>query len=471
MRLVNLLINILLRVDKINFMCYSGYSVTALQRYSVTALQRYSVTALQRYHLLIFNTLPAPRFHGGSKRAATLYCLRHSFAERKTELKSFGLRFATKRKPLASALYQIRTRFELVFPLSSFPRRRESTHVYCLKSLFLQRGLFALCRTAVHGFSRTVPSMGRSLHRQIILSDIKYHYLHPLLSFLRKQESRSSLLRQPSSFFCPLLSFHRQLSSFLSLLSFPRRRESSMHFVSLTAIKLWVQGVCQKRHPLGARRRESRKSLLCDEVHYVKIQSGNFFMRRYAWTQKKFPFVFLLIIRTAKRCIRSNPLYKVAILVLSMVSLSAMKHIYHYMCSFLFFYQKLFLRQSLFLRQPSFPRRRESRKSLFSEKSKLYGVKGNFFVRPLISLYRGWQVKKPSSKAQTCGLPQSVSCQLTTLCQIRTRFEHGFFTCLNNKALIKKSPLPPYLKLSFLHQLLCTTLFKSNILKKGFLYA
>ncbi len=80
--------------------------------------------------------------------------------------------------------------------------------------------------------------------------------------------------------------------------------------------------------------------------------------------------------------------------------------------------------RSLFLRQLSFPRRRES--------THAYCLKSLF-------LQRG----KPSSKALDCVLPQSVSCQLTTLCQIRTRFEHGFFTCLNNKALIKKSPLPP----------------------------
>ncbi len=139
-----------------------------LQRYSVTALQRYSVTALQRYHnilvtlllktsfykgknltpelkhavyrksvsillplcvkselvlsmvfpfvmkCLLFNLIPplAPRFHGGSKRAKALYGLKHSFTERETELKSFGLRFATMHQPKATALYQIRTRFE-----------------------------------------------------------------------------------------------------------------------------------------------------------------------------------------------------------------------------------------------------------------------------------------------------------------------------------------------------------------------
>ena len=261
------------------------YIVTSLHRYIVTSLHRYIVTSLHRYHLLInLITPPAPRFHGGSKRANALYRFLFTRQVKKPSSKAqtCGLPQSISRWLLHCV--QIRTRFEHGFftcpnnkafiikspllpylklflhPLlsflrqslfqlhslflrqPSFPRRRESRNsLLCDK---VQRGLFALFRTAVHGFSRTVPSMGRSLHRQIILSDLKYHYLHQLLSFLRQ----SSLIRQ--------LSFLRQSS-------FPRRRES-------------------------------RNSLLCDKVHYVKIQSGNFFVRRFAWTQKKFPFVFLL---------------------------------------------------------------------------------------------------------------------------------------------------------------------------------
>ncbi len=318
----------------------------SLHRYIVTSLHRYIVTSLHRYNLLIFNTPPAPRLiSGGSKRANALYCfhlvskkLKIQSSDNASYFRAEGedfcgtLRLDPKNIPLplfnfklhlstvslignwvecASSIIKkstlwVRTRFEHGFSLCnvacmflfshplcvkselvlnwfshysrttlknyinylfylfyrlsflrqssflrqlsplrqpsflrlqlSFPRRQESTHVYCLKSLFLQRGLFALCRTAVRGFSRLGPSVGRSLHRQIILSDIKYHYLHPLLSLLRPL----SLLRQ--------LPFLRLQSSF------PRRRES-------------------------------RKHLLGDEVHYVK-----------------FPFVFLLTqIKTLRR--------------------------------------------------------------------------------------------------------------------------------------------------------------------------
>ncbi len=241
-----------------------------------------------------------------------------------------------------------------------------------------------------------------------------------------------------------LKNYINYLFHFFHRSSFLRKQESRMYFVSLTAIKLWVQGVCQKRHPLGARRQESRKPLLTknDKQNLRKDCMSCAGQPSMASADLFRPWV--------GACTDTQSFLK--------TKLSFLVH------------GLSFLRQSSLLRQLSFPRRRESRKSLFSEKSKLYGVKGNFFVRPLISLYRGWQVKKPSSKAQTCGLPQSVSCQLTTLCQIRTRFEHGFFTCLNNKALIKKSPLPPYLKL-FLHPLPNFALFTSSILKKGFLYA
>ncbi len=293
MRLVNLLINTLLKLDKIKLMCYIRYIVTSLHRYIVTSLHRY------RYHLLInLITPPAHSFHGGSKRAATLYCLKHSFLRQLSFLS-----------------------------LLSFPRRRESTHAYCLKSLFSQRGKPS-SKAQTCGLLQSVSPMGfpHCIKSELVLSMVSLsameHICHYMCSFL---------------FFCQKL-FLRSLS-FLRQPSFLRRQESRMYFVSLTAIKLWVQGVCQKKHPLGARRRESRKYFL-----FQKSTSSN-------------------------------------------------------------------------------------------------GVKGNFFVGPFISLYRGWQVKtlklkayaygflhkaeriirllllcayrgKTKSKAQTCVLLQSVSFQL-----------------------------------------------------------
>ncbi len=256
------------------------YIVTSLHRYIVTSLHRYIVTSLHRYNLLIFNTPPAPRFHGGSKRANALYGFLFTRQVKKPSSKAqtCGLPQSISRWLLHCV--QIRTRFE--------------------------HGFF----TCTNNKAFIIKPALRCISQTLFLFS---HLFFLPLSFPRKRESRSSFLRQPS---------------------FPRRRESSMHFVSLTAIKLWVQGVCQKKHPLGARRWESRKSLLCDEVHYVKIQSGNFFVRRFAWTQKKFPFVFLLIIRTAKRCIRNNPLCRVVIFVLSMGF--SLAQIRNYLRSFLY---------------------------------------------------------------------------------------------------------------------------------------
>ncbi len=166
-----------------------------------------------------------------------------------------------------------------------------------------------MCRVAILGFSRLGSSVGRSLHRQIILSEIKYHYFHPLLSFPhqssfpRRRESRKHRFysektkskaqtcgliqrisqRLPhcikselvlnlfshlqSKLFIPYKHFTLRLLLFLSLLSFLRplsflrRQESSKHFVPLTAIRLWVQGVYQKKHPLGVRKQEPRPTL------------------------------------------------------------------------------------------------------------------------------------------------------------------------------------------------------------------
>ena len=91
------------------------------------------------------------------------------------------------------------------------------TQTFKNHSQFKQRGLFALCRVAILGFSRTVPSVGRSLHRQIILSEIKYHYFHPLLSFPRQS-------------------------------SFPRRRESRKHrfYSEKTKSKAQTCGLIQR---------------------------------------------------------------------------------------------------------------------------------------------------------------------------------------------------------------------------------
>ena len=357
------------------------YIVTSLHRYIVTSLHRYIVTSLHRYHLLInLITPPAPRLlSGGSKRANALYCFHLVSKKLKIQSSDNASYFRAEGEDFCGTLRLDPKNIPL--PLFNFKLHLSTVSLIgnwleCASSIIEKNTLWVRTRFE-HGFSLCNEAF-LPVNLILVLNWFSHYsnsYIFPLSSFPRRRESRKPFLTkndkqklrkdcmscagQPSlasadlvrpwvgactdtqsflktklSFLVHGLLFFRQ-SSFPHLpLSFLRKQESSMYFVSLTAIKLWVQGVCQKKHPLGARRRESRKSLLCDEVHYVKIQRGNFFVRRFAWTQKKFPFVFLLIIRTAKRCIRNNPLCRVVIFVLSMGF--SLAQIRNYLRSFLY---------------------------------------------------------------------------------------------------------------------------------------
>ncbi len=270
------------------------YIVTSLHRYIVTSLHRYIVTSLHRYHLLInLITPPAPRLiSGGSKRANALYRFITTWfcISEKTELKISDMRFATKRKPYGlSALYQIRTRFEHGFftctnnkafiikspllpylklflhpllsflrqpsflhPLlsflrqPSFPRRRESRkHLLTKIKLFPYISEKTKSKSQTCGLLQSVSfQLPHCIKSELVLnwfshySRTAFHYLRTVLknciSYLFYFFHRLSFLRP--------LSFHRQSSSFFRpLLSFLRQ-------------------------PSFPRRRESRKSLLCDKV-------------------------------------------------------------------------------------------------------------------------------------------------------------------------------------------------------------
>ncbi len=232
--------------------------VTALQRYSVTALQRYSVTALQRYHLLIFNTLPAPRFHGGSKRANALYCFHFTW---------FYKHLVSKKLKIQSS------------DNASYVRAEGEDFCGTLrldpKNIPLPLFNFKLHLSTVSLISNWLECASSIIEKNTLWVRTRFELGFPLCN-----QAYKSFFRQ--------LSFLRTLSFLHSLLSFPRRRESSMYFVSLTAIKLWVQGVCQKKHPLGARRRESRKSLFSEKSKLYGVK-GNFLEGRSAWTLKKSP--------------------------------------------------------------------------------------------------------------------------------------------------------------------------------------
>ena len=160
------------------------------------------------------------------------------FAEGKTILKSFGLRFATKRKPYGlSALYQIRTRFEHGFSL-------------CNEVLLQVNAILVL-----NWFSRYT-NMLFLYSLSLFLRPLSFLRLQ--LSFLRRQESRPTSTRTPldSRFHGNdrVWSFPRQLS-LLCQLSLPRQLSSFPRQLSL---------LCQlslPRQPSFPRRRESRKLL------------------------------------------------------------------------------------------------------------------------------------------------------------------------------------------------------------------
>ncbi len=177
------------------------------------------------------------------------------FTKGKTILKSSDMRFATKRKLLASALYQIRTRFEHGFSLcnevllqvnsmlvlSIVFSLAQINKVFVIKLplrcvrqlLFLRLQLSFLRRQESRPTSTRTPLDSR-LHG----NDRVWSFLRLQLSFLRRQESRPTSTRTPLDSrlhgndrvwsFLRQSSFLRQLSSFLRQLSFPRRRESRM---------------------------------------------------------------------------------------------------------------------------------------------------------------------------------------------------------------------------------------------------
>ena len=351
------------------------YIVTSLHRYIVTSLHRYIVTSLHRYHLLIFNTPPAPRFHGGSKRANALYCfhliskkLKIQSSDNASYVRAEGedfcgtLRLDPKNIPLP--LFNFKLHLSTVSLIGNW--------VECASSIIKKSTLWVRTRFE-HGFSLCNEAL-LPVNPILVLNWFS-HYSKTTFHYFRV--ALKNYISYLFYFFhCSL--FLSQLS-FLSLLSFPRRREST-HVYCLKSLFL------QRGKP-------SSKAQTCGLPQSVSL--------------------WLLL------CVKSE-------LVLSMVSLSAVKHI-----RFCFHILLSFLRPLSFLRLPlssfpctlSFLRRQESRKHLLTKNGTIK-----------ISLYSKCQVKKPSSKAQTCVLLQSVKpCWLSALYQIRTRFEHGFFTCTNKK--------------------------------------